>query len=66
MSLEALKQHIHSALETLKAEEERTEWKYKNIWHSGMGTFDMLQNLERIRNKRVELETTLKIIAEYE
>lgn len=66
MSIQDLKQRIHTALDELKSEEERIEWKYKNTWHSSMGTFDILQSLERIRNKRAELKTTLKIIEEYE
>lgn len=66
MSIAALKQRIYSASEQLKSEEVRAENDYKYKWHSGMKTFDLLQDLERIRNKRVELETALKIIKEYE
>ena len=66
MSIEDRKQRIRSTLDELKSEEVRTENDYKVKWHSGMRTFDLIQNLERIRNKRVELEIALKIIEEYE
>jgi hypothetical protein len=66
MPLEALKQRIQSALEQLKSEEVRTNSNYKQRWPSDTGTFDLLPELERIRNKRVELKTALKIIEEYE
>lgn len=65
MNIQSLKQRIHSTQDELKSEEEQIEREYKNIWHSGMSTFDILQKLEWIRNKQVELETTLKIIEEY-
>lgn len=66
MLVAALKQRIHSALEQLKSEEVRTVNDYNVKWHSGMKTFDLLQDLERIRNEHVERETALKIIEEYE
>jgi len=65
MPIQDLKQRIHSALEILKSEEVRTNNDYNYKWHSGMKTFDLLQNLERIRNKQIELEAALKIIEEY-
>lgn len=66
MLIATLKYHIHLTLEKLKSKEVRVENDYRYKWHSGMGTFDLLHDLERIRNKRVELETALKIIEEYE
>lgn len=66
MPIEALKQRIQSTLEQLKSEEVRSKNKYKQKWPYDTGTFDLLPELERIRNKRVELEATLKIIEEYE
>jgi hypothetical protein len=66
MPLVALKLHIHKALETLKTEEVRTKSNYKQRWPYDTGTFDLLPELQRIRNKRVKLEVALKIIEEYE
>jgi hypothetical protein len=66
MPLEALKQRIQNALEQLKSEEVRTKNNYKQRWPSDPGTFDLLPELERIRTKRVELESALEIIEEYE
>jgi hypothetical protein len=65
MPSEALKQRIQSTLEQLKSEEVRTKNNYKQRWPSDTGTFDLLPELERIRIKRVKLETALEILEEY-
>ncbi len=65
MPIEALKQRIQSTLEQLKGEEVHTKNNYKQRWPSDPGTFDLLPELERIRNKRAELEAALEIIEEY-
>jgi hypothetical protein len=66
MTTRDIKHRIHTALETLNAEEVSTENDYKVKWGNGSDTFNLLPNLIGIRNKRVELETALKIIEEYE
>lgn len=56
---------ITAELATLKIEEANINHKYKNTYHFGMGTFDLLPDLERVRKRRVELEDTLRIIEEF-
>lgn len=58
-------QRIEAELEVKKAEEANLNRKYKNTYHSGMGTFDLLAKIERARKRRVELEDALRILGEF-
>ena len=51
---------IKAAIEAILAEEVALMHKYDHIYLSGMGTFDLLQDLERVRKRRVELEDALR------
>ena len=57
---------IKAELEAIKAEEVILNRKYGYTHHSGMGTFALLEDLERKRKRRVELEDTLRILEEFE
>jgi len=57
---------IQSELTTLKAKEVRLNNDYNQKWNSGMAVYKILQDLKRIRNRRVELEGALKILGEFE
>jgi hypothetical protein len=65
MTKEDQSTRIKKELTALKAEEVALDNDYRYKYHSGMGTFDILQDIERIRERRVELETALKILEEY-
>jgi len=65
MTEEDIITRIEAELATLKAEEVRLDNDYRHKWQSGMAIYDMLQDLERIRKRRVELEEALKIIGEF-
>ena len=65
MSDQDISSRIQAELATLASEEATLNHKYKNIYHSGMGTFDLLQNIERVRKRRVMLEDTLMIMEEF-
>jgi len=56
---------IKAELEAIKAEEVALDKNYKHKWHSGMGTFDLLSDMERKRKRRVELEDALRILEEF-
>ena len=57
---------IQAEIEAIKAEEANLNFRYKHTQHSGMGTFDILSDIERARKRRVELEDTLRILKEFE
>ena len=65
MTEEDITTRIQAKLATLASEEATLNHKYKNIYHSGMATFDLLQNIERVRKRRVMLEDTLMIMEEF-
>ena len=56
---------IKAELEAKKIEEVNLNHKYKTTYHSGMGTFDLLHDIERVRKRRVELEDTLRVMREF-
>ena len=56
---------IQKELTALKAEEVKANNNLRYKWHSGMGVYDLLQDAERIRKRRVKLEITLKILEEF-
>ena len=60
-----VKIRIQGELEKLKNEEVALENDYAYKWHSGMATFNILQNLERIRKRYIELEAALEVIEEF-
>ena len=66
MTEETILSRIQSELTTLKAEEVRLDNSYRYKWNSGMAVYSILQDLERIRKRKVELEIALNIIEEYE
>ena len=57
---------IQTELASLKAEEVKVNNALRYKWHSGMGVYDLLQDVERTRKRRIELETALKILEEFE
>jgi len=56
---------IRTELKVIKAEEANLNRKYEYTYHSGMGTFDLLQDIERARKRQTELEDALRILAEF-
>ena len=56
---------IQAEIEAIKAEETILNFRYKHTHHSGMGTFDLLADIERKRKRRVELEDALRILEEF-
>jgi hypothetical protein len=56
---------IQAALTTLKSEQAVRDKKYRTLWHSGATTFNLLDDIERLRKRREELETALKILEEF-
>jgi hypothetical protein len=56
---------IKKELTALKAEEVQTTNDLRNKYPSGMGVDDLLQDVERLRKRRVELELALKILEEF-
>lgn len=56
---------IQKELTALKAEEVKANNDLRYKYHSGMGVYDLLQDGERIRKRRVELEIVLKILEEF-
>jgi hypothetical protein len=56
---------IQAALTTLKSEQAALDKKYRTLWHSGTTTFDLLDDIERLRKRREELEIALKILEEF-
>jgi len=59
-------QCIKAELAALKSEQVALDKKYRYMWHSGMATFAILDDIERVRKRRVELEETLRILVEFE
>ena len=56
---------IKKELTTLKSEQAALDKKYRTLWHSGTTTFDLLDDIERLRKRREELEIALKILEEF-
>jgi hypothetical protein len=56
---------IQTELTALKSEQIALDKKYRTLWHSGTSTFDLLDNIERVRKRRVELEDTLRVMNEF-
>ena len=56
---------IQAELEAIKAEEVTLNRKYKNTYHSSTSTFDLLDDIERKRKRRVELEDALRVLEEF-
>jgi hypothetical protein len=56
---------IQAELAILEIEDATLNYKYKNVYHFGEGTFDLLPDMERVRKRRVELEDTLRIMEEF-
>jgi len=56
---------IKAELTALKSEQVALDNKYRYMWHSGMATFAILDDIERVRKRRVELEETLRILEEF-
>ena len=65
MTEETTLTRIQAELTSLKAEEVRVENDYAHKWKSGMAIYDMLQDLERIKKRRIELEVAQKILGEF-
>jgi hypothetical protein len=56
---------IQIELTALKREQTALDKKYRTLWHSGTSTFDLLDDIERVRKRRVELEDALKVMEEF-
>ena len=56
---------IKAELEAIKAEESTFNFKYNHTYHFGMVTFSLLDDMERARKRRVELEEALRILEEF-
>ena len=65
MTEEDLTTRIQTALTALKSEQAALDKKYRTLWHSGTTTFDLLDDIERLRKRREELEIALKILEEF-
>lgn len=61
-----IKLKIRKELAAKHSEEVKAEEELRYKWHSGMGVYDILQDVERIGKRRVELDTALKILEEFE
>ena len=59
-------ERIAVELAALKREQVALDNKYRYMWHSGMATFAILDDIERARKRRVELEETLRILEEFQ
>lgn len=64
MMNENITTRIQKELITLKAKEVKANNDLRYKHQSGMGVYDLLQDVERIQKRRVELETALKILGE--
>ena len=58
-------QRINVELADLKSEQVALDNSYRYKWHSGMSTFAILDDIERVRKRRVELEDALRILEEF-
>ena len=58
-------QHVKVEIKAIKAEEVKLNFRYKHIYQSGMGTFSLLSDIERVRKRRVELEDALRVLEEF-
>lgn len=56
---------IMAELAALEMEEANLNHKYKNTYHFGEGTFNLLPDSERVRKRRVELEDALRVMEEF-
>lgn len=65
MTEQDVAQRITAKLAALKKEQVALDNKYRYMWHSGMATFAILDDIERVRKRRVELEDTLRILDEF-
>ena len=57
-------QHVKVEIKAIKAEEVKLNFRYKHIYQSGMGTFALLDDIERVRKRRVVLEDALRELEE--
>jgi hypothetical protein len=56
---------IQTEIRALKTKATELDWKYRFTYHSGTSTFDMLDSMERVRKRKVELEDALRVMAEF-
>ena len=56
---------IQTELTALKTKATELDWKYRFTYHSGTSTFDMLDSMERVRKRKVELEDALRVMEEF-
>jgi hypothetical protein len=56
---------IQTEITALKVKAAELDKKYRTTHHSGTTTFDMLDDIERVRKRKVELEDTLRIMGEF-
>jgi hypothetical protein len=65
MTEEDITSRIKAELTALKSEQVALDNTYRYKWHSGTTTFDLLDDIERVRKRRVELEDALRILEEF-
>lgn len=65
MTEEDITTRIEIELKALKSKYDALDKKYRITYHSGTSTFDLLDEIERVRKRRVELEDALKIFDEF-
>jgi hypothetical protein len=65
MTDKSITTRIQTELAALKIEEATLNHKYKNTYHFGEGTFELLPEIERVRKRKVELEDALRVMDEF-
>jgi hypothetical protein len=65
MSEQETVERIQTELKALKSKHEALDKKYRYTWHSGTHTFDILDEIESVRKRKVELEDALKVMEEF-
>ena len=59
MTDKSITARVQAEIATLKQKATELDWKYRFTYHSGTTTFDMLDEIERVRKRKVELEDAL-------
>ena len=65
MTEQDLTTRIQTELTALKSEQVALDNTYRTCWHSGTSTFDLLDDIERVRKRQVKLEDALRVIEEF-
>lgn len=65
MTKQDITTRIQTELTALKHKQVALDNTYCTHWHSGTTTFDLLDDIERVCKRRVELEDTLRVLEEF-